>query len=79
MKSHSDFVERADPKFPVAAYYFSPKEMPLRSRNATILVTEPFKVIDAGLTKFGKSWAIPKDAEKPMDARKKRNQIQCDN
>lgn len=23
-----------------------------------------------GLTKFGKSWAIPKDAEKPMDARK---------
>ena len=24
-----------------------------------------------GLTKFGKSWAIPKDAEKPTDARKK--------
>ncbi len=24
-----------------------------------------------GLTKFGKSWAIPKDAEKPADARKK--------
>lgn len=47
LKSHSDFVERADPKFPVAAYYFSPKEMPLHSRNATILVTEPFKVIDA--------------------------------
>ena len=23
-----------------------------------------------GLTRFGKSWAIPKDAEKPMDARK---------
>lgn len=22
-----------------------------------------------GLTKFGKSWAIPKDAEKPKDAR----------
>lgn len=47
LKSHSDFVERADPKFPVAAYYFSPKEMLLHSRNATILVTEPFKVIDA--------------------------------
>lgn len=29
-----------------------------------------------GLTKFGKSWAIPKDAEKPIDARKKGNQIQ---
>ena len=29
-----------------------------------------------GLTKFGKSWAIPKDAEKPMDARKKCIQIQ---
>lgn len=28
-----------------------------------------------GLTKFGKSWAIPKDAEKPIDARKKGNQI----
>ena len=24
-----------------------------------------------GLTKFGKSWAIPKDAEKPTDMRKK--------
>lgn len=24
----------------------------------------------SGLTKFGKSWAIPKDAEKPSDARK---------
>lgn len=24
-----------------------------------------------GLIKFGKSWAIPKDAEKPADARKK--------
>lgn len=23
-----------------------------------------------GLTKFGKAWAIPKDAEKPEDARK---------
>jgi len=23
-----------------------------------------------GLTKFGKAWAIPKDAEKPTDARK---------
>lgn len=23
-----------------------------------------------GLTKFGKAWAIPKDAEKPADARK---------
>ena len=23
-----------------------------------------------GLTKFGKAWAIPKDAEKPVDARK---------
>lgn len=23
-----------------------------------------------GLTKFGKSWAIPKDAEKPKDKRK---------
>ena len=23
-----------------------------------------------GLTKFGKAWAIPKDAEKPQDARK---------
>ena len=23
-----------------------------------------------GLTKFGKSWAIPKDAVKPIDARK---------
>lgn len=23
-----------------------------------------------GLTKFGKAWAIPKDAEKPKDARK---------
>ena len=29
-----------------------------------------------GLTKFGKSWDIPKDAEKPIDARKKGNQIQ---
>ena len=29
-----------------------------------------------GLTKFGKAWAIPKDAEKPIDARKKGNQIQ---
>jgi excisionase family DNA binding protein len=28
-----------------------------------------------GLTKFGKSWAIPKDAVKPIDARKKGNQI----
>lgn len=25
-----------------------------------------------GLTKFGKAWAIPKDAEKPADARKVR-------
>jgi hypothetical protein len=25
-----------------------------------------------GLTKFGKAWAIPKDAEKPADARKER-------
>ena len=25
-----------------------------------------------GLTKFGKSWAIPKDAEKPIDGRTKR-------
>lgn len=24
----------------------------------------------SGLTKFGKAWAIPKDAEKPTDARK---------
>ena len=32
-----------------------------------------------GLTKFGKSWAISKDAEKPMDARKKCNQAQCEN
>lgn len=32
-----------------------------------------------GLTKFGKSWAIPKDAEKPMDARKKYSQVQCEN
>lgn len=24
-----------------------------------------------GLTKFGKSWAIPKDAVKPIDARKR--------
>ncbi len=24
----------------------------------------------SGLTKFGKAWAIPKDAEKPVDARK---------
>ena len=23
-----------------------------------------------GLTRFGKAWAIPKDAEKPVDARK---------
>ena len=29
-----------------------------------------------GLTKFGKSRAIPKDAEEPMDARKKCIQIQ---
>lgn len=29
----------------------------------------------SGLTKFGKSWAIPKDAEKTIDARKKGNQI----
>lgn len=29
-----------------------------------------------GLTKFGKSWAIPKNAEKPMDARKKCGQAQ---
>ena len=29
-----------------------------------------------GLTKFGKSWAIPKDAEKPIDARNKGNQSQ---
>lgn len=28
-----------------------------------------------GLIKFGKSWAIPKDAEKPADARKKHDQI----
>ena len=28
-----------------------------------------------GLTKFGKSWAITKDAEKHIDARKKGNQI----
>lgn len=27
-----------------------------------------------GLTKFGKSWAIPKDAQKPADARKKYTQ-----
>ncbi len=26
-----------------------------------------------GLTKFGKAWAIPKDAEKPVDARKVRS------
>ena len=26
-----------------------------------------------GLTKFGKAWAIPKDAEKPVDARKARS------
>ncbi|MEG1578694.1 MAG: helix-turn-helix domain-containing protein, partial [Oscillospiraceae bacterium] len=26
-----------------------------------------------GLTKFGKAWAIPKDAEKPEDARKARS------
>jgi hypothetical protein len=26
-----------------------------------------------GLTKFGKAWAIPKDAEKPADARKERS------
>jgi len=26
-----------------------------------------------GLTKFGKAWAIPKDAEKPADARKVRS------
>ena len=26
-----------------------------------------------GLTKFGKAWAIPKDAEKPADARKARS------
>lgn len=32
-----------------------------------------------GLTKFGKSWAIPKDAEKPMDARKKCSQVQREN
>ena len=25
-----------------------------------------------GLTKFGRSWAIPKDAEKPEDKRKQR-------
>lgn len=25
-----------------------------------------------GLTKFGKSWAIPKDAEKPEDKRKRK-------
>ena len=29
-----------------------------------------------GLSQFGNSWAIPKDAEKPIDARKKGNQIQ---
>lgn len=33
----------------------------------------------SGLTKFGKSWAIPKDAEKPMDARKKCSQVQHEN
>lgn len=26
----------------------------------------------AGVVRFGKVWAIPKDAEKPADARKKR-------
>ena len=26
-----------------------------------------------GLTKFGKAWAIPKDAEKPADSRKVRS------
>ena len=26
-----------------------------------------------GLTKFGKAWAIPKDAEKPADARKSKS------
>lgn len=26
-----------------------------------------------GLTKFGKAWAIPKDAEKPVDARKQKS------
>lgn len=25
-----------------------------------------------GLTKFGKAWAIPKDTEKPADARKEK-------
>lgn len=31
-----------------------------------------------GLTKFGKSWAIPKDAAKPVDARKKSVQAECE-
>lgn len=27
----------------------------------------------AGVVRFGHAWAIPKDAEKPVDARKKEN------
>lgn len=29
-----------------------------------------------GLTKFGKSWTIPKEAEKPKDGRRLRKQVQ---
>ncbi len=28
-----------------------------------------------GLTKFGKAWAIPRDAEKPVDARKVKSEF----
>ena len=32
-----------------------------------------------GAVRFGRDWMIPKDAEKPMDARKKCSQAQCNN
>lgn len=32
----------------------------------------------SGLTKFGKAWAIPKDAEKPADARKMKRSLSSD-